>query len=541
MTDAGTATPKKLMRRRVALRLVCLGSVGLAVSVACAPAPRASEPQSVPPTPAAATTNTATPPQQPKRGGTLRLGVPGDSGFTVDPHSLSPRGLALLYHVYDRLIVYDDRLQPQPQLAESWEFANGSTQLKLTLRKGVQFHTGREFSSDDVAFNVRRAADPKIGPQISTMAAWVKDVQTPDKYTAILTFDQPRPGVLDLFEYMGIVDRETVQAPDAQMKAVGTGPFKFDQWLPGVSLRLTRNPNYWQSGRPYLDEIAVTILRDEQAMAVQLEAGALDIAGLPALLDAARLQKDPAYQMVRTAGAGYNTLVFNTTVAPTNNKLVRQALNYAIDRKRIADTVLAGIAAPISLPWPEYSPAYEASKQQAFAFDLAKAQALLTQAGVANVELDFVYATPSLYDKVAEIYQSDLAKIGVKLNLKGLEGVIATDTITKLTYGGVGAVTSQFAHLQPGTLPVIARLWKSEVNQAGFKSERYSQLVQAAATEVDPAKQKQVFSEWNDIVLDESAVAPITTAPQLMIARKNVNATRMDLAWAYDFHNVWLG
>jgi ABC-type transport system substrate-binding protein len=90
------------------------------------------------------------------------------------------------------------------------------------------------------------------------------------------------------------------------------------------------------------------------------------------------------------------------------------------------------------------------------------------------------------------------------------------------------------------TLPVIARLWKSEVNQAGFKSERYSQLVQSAATEVDPAKQKQNFSEWNDIVLDESAVAPITTAPQLMIARKNVNGTRMDLAWAYDFRDVWL-
>jgi peptide/nickel transport system substrate-binding protein len=520
--EAATIT-RTLMSRRAALRLVCLGSVGLAAAAACAPAPLASAPA-----------------QQPKRGGTLRLAVPGDSGFTVDPHSLSPRGLALLYHIYDRLIVYDDHLQPQPQLAESWEFTNGSTQLKLALRKGVEFHTGRAFSSDDVAFNIKRATDPKIAPQISTMAAWVKDVQTPDPYTVVLTFDQPRPGALDLFEFMGIVDHETIQGPDAQTKAVGTGPFKFDQWQPGISMKMTRNDKYWLSGRPYLDGIDVTVLRDEQAMGVQLEAGALDIAGLPSLLDAARLQKDPNYQLVRTAGAGYNTLVFNTTVAPTDNKLVRQALNYAIDRKRIADTVLAGIAAPIALPWPEYSPAYEASKQQAYAFDVAKAQTLLTQAGVTSLELDFVYPTPGLYDKVAEIYQSDLAKIGVKLNLKGLEAVIATDMITKLTYAGVGAVTSQFAHLQPGTLPVIARLWKSEVNQAGFKSERYSQLVQAAATETDPAKQKQIFSEWNDIVLDESAVAAITTAPQLMIARKNVNGARMDLAWAYDFRDLWL-
>jgi peptide/nickel transport system substrate-binding protein len=531
-----------LMPRRAALRLFGLGSIASLVVAACTPIPAPAAPATANPA-APATGNSGAPvsgTQSPKRGGTLRLGIPGDSGLTLDPHNLSPRSLVLLYHVYDRLMTYDDHLQPQPQLAESWEFATGSTQLKLNLRKGVQFHTGREFSSEDVKYNVQRAADPKIAPQISTMAAWVKDIQTPDKYTAVLTFDQARPSVLDLFEFMGIVDRDTMEGSEARTKAVGTGPFSLDQWLPGASLRLSRNNNYWQTGQPYLDQIAVSVLQDEQSMAVQLEAGALDIAALPALVDAARLQKDPAYQVIGTAGAGYNTLVFNTTVEPTNNKLVRQALNYAINRQRINDTVLAGLGAPISLPWPDYSPAYEADKQRAYAFDLAKAQALLTQAGASNLELDFVYPTPGFYDQVAQIYQSDLATIGVKLNLKGLEGVLATDTITKLTYHGVGAVTSQFAQLQPSTLPVLARLWKSELNQAGFKSDRYSQLVQAAATEVDASKRKQIFSEWNDIVLDESAVASITTAPQAMLARKNVNAAHMDLAWAYDFRDLWL-
>src|ERR1051326_1238261 len=128
----------------------------------------------------------------------------------------------------------------------------------------------------------------------------------------------------------------------------------------------------------------------------------------------------------------------NVTFKPLDDKRVRQALNYALDRKRIADTVLLGLVGPQDLPWPANSPAYEAAKNTVYAFDLAKAKALLTQAGVSNLALDFIYA-PTLpeYDVVAQVYQADLAKIGVTLNVTSMDIAALFDSIHNQKYNGL--------------------------------------------------------------------------------------------------------
>src|SRR5690242_1303242 len=228
------------MTRRGTLRLLILGA-GLGMLEACGPtAPSSTATSAAAPTPAngpkptsvvaAPAGSAATPAAQPKTGGTLRFGLSGDL-TSLDPHVIVPGGFDTLWQVYDRLTAYDDKLQPQPMLAESWDISTDVKQVKLNLRKGVQFHSGRELTADDVKFTLNRIKDPKTGVgQFLAMSGWFSTVETPDKYTVLLTSDQPRPDVFDLFEYLNIVDSQTVAGAAPPDKLIGTGPFTWTEY-----------------------------------------------------------------------------------------------------------------------------------------------------------------------------------------------------------------------------------------------------------------------------------------------------------------------
>ena len=160
------------------------------------------------------------------------------------------------------------------------------------------------------------------------------------------------PNVFDYFQVLHIMDKETASAPDSNTKAVGTGPFKFVEWVQGQYLRFEKNPNYWQSGRPYLDAVQVNVKADIQTMTAELEAGAADLIVLPSWRDFVRLKSDPKYQAIVTPMPGYFYMFQpNVTFKPLDDKRVRQALNYAIDRKRIIDSVILGEGTTMATPW----------------------------------------------------------------------------------------------------------------------------------------------------------------------------------------------
>jgi len=205
---SGGSTDHMLSRRDV-LRL--FGSAGgLAIAAACSPITAPS----VAPTSAPARAQAA-PAAAVKAGGTLTLGVTAELP-NLESHQMSPSTFNVVYQVHDRLIEYDANRQPVGQLAESWDFSPDRRQVTFKLRQGVKFHTGREFTSADIPPNVKHAADPKTGiGNLSVMSQWITDIQTPDKYTAVLTTEQPRPSLFDYLQFLNITDPETLQGPDA--------------------------------------------------------------------------------------------------------------------------------------------------------------------------------------------------------------------------------------------------------------------------------------------------------------------------------------
>jgi peptide/nickel transport system substrate-binding protein len=259
--------------------------------------------------------------------------------------------------MYNTPVRYDQTLNPQPDLAESFELSSDGKTFKLQLRKGVQFHSGRELTSDDLAFTIDWFRDPKNSSPVRSAVNLVKKVDTPDKYSAVLSFDAPNPGVYDMLDLLFVVDKDTVD--QFANTGNGTGPFKLAQYTPGDMARFTPNPNYFESGKPYLNEFVLKVTPDAQTMAIQLESGATDVIWIPNYNDLVRLGQDPKFQTSPGApGAFFWDVAVNTSVPDLSDKRVRQAVSMVIDRERFAKTIMLGLVDPTCLNVPKTSWAY---------------------------------------------------------------------------------------------------------------------------------------------------------------------------------------
>jgi peptide/nickel transport system substrate-binding protein len=446
-----------------------------------------------------------------------------------------------LWSVFDRLTAFDLNIKPQPQLAESWDINAGYTQFTLKLRKGVQFHTGREFTSDDVKYNLLRVRDPKVGGgQYAGQSNWFTTIDLPDKNTVVLKSDAPRLAIFDFFQNFNILDRVTLEGPEAKSKAVGTGPFSFVEWAQGDHWLFAKNTNHWQSNRVYLDGIRVNVFRDPTAMVTQLEAGGIDTAETPPLQDFARLKADPGkYQaLVHPNLSRFYDLAVNMATPAFSDKRVRQALNYAVDRQRYVDTVLLGLSRPQSLFWTRTSLAYEPQKE--IQFDPDKAASLLKSAGVSNLSIDLVgfnqYPELSAFN---QLYQADLAKIGVTLNIRVLDPGAAFPLIHDGTYSGMYQADGGVLN-EPSYLYIQNLAFTPDKNNSNYHNDHYAQLVNSALGEPDDARRKQIYSQLNDLILDESFVWATAAVPLRIAARASV---RNIVADAYDTFNIagaWL-
>ena len=444
---------------------------------------------------------------QPRAGGTLRIGNLGDLP-NADGHWIN--GQNVIYPVYDRLVDLDASLQPHPALAESWDVNSDFTQIAFTIRQGVTWHSGRELTAEDITWNYNRIkSDRKIDGGIkANFFVPLGSMETPDNNTLVMRATQPWPAVFNVLAWTNILDP---QVPPDQNKPAGTGPFTFVEWVQGDHFTLKKNPKYWQSGKPYLDGIEVKIFADPQSMVSQLEGGAIDVAITPLIRDAIRLAKDNRYQVVYNQNSGSVNVILAQTrdaAGPTTNKLFRHALNASMDRQRWTESVLPSVGSAKSLPVVQSNPAYDAAKDQANTFDLEQAKSLLAQSGVSGAQLEAVYSAASPdYQNVLQIWQQDLAKIGITLTLKSTEPVAYVDQLFNSKFGAVIGGNSLFGQLHP------AFFWGNAYNSpamnwANFKSDEYSKLADGLLKETDPAKQKQVYRKWITFIQDQTWVFP---------------------------------
>jgi peptide/nickel transport system substrate-binding protein len=212
----------------------------------------------------------------------------------------------------------------------------------------VKFHTGRPFTSADVRFNLERAGDPTVNSQWLNYAR-AMHVDAPDPVTVIISYDTPARGSFDALANVFMADSERLDQTASGTAFVGTGPFRFQEWMQGDHLTVVRNADYWRAGKPYLDQVDVMIRPDPESAVVGLESGALHwVIGVPGP-DARRLQNDSGFQVLLNGnGSIYYYLGLDVSVPALSDKRVRQAFAFAIDRQRIVDSVPYGFGRQVS-------------------------------------------------------------------------------------------------------------------------------------------------------------------------------------------------
>ncbi len=410
-------------------------------------------------------------------GGTLQLGVATDLQTATPFSNASDSTNVLIGLVYDSLVDYpEESLKPEPALATSWKPATDGRSLTLQLRKGVKFHSGRPFTSKDVEFSIKQWANPTFAVQFQRTAAAVTAFDTSEPNQVTLKFDHPVSNIFDLLDTLPIIDSDTIDELKAGKEYVGTGPFEFDSWTPNAQLSFSRNDDYW-GGKPRLEGVQAKIVGDSQSQVSQLRSGQLDAIIGAGNRDLELVQSSGKFDVTRFTGAEQQVYVgANVENSALADVRLRQAIAHAVDRDRIVKEVYRGAGYAINLPWPKYSPAYDETANHTYDRDVAQAEQLVQQAttgGAApTIPLEFD-ANSGNIEATAEIVQSNLADIGVKVELQPVDHNQFIKKLIGAQFKGLWILNHSYAQYTPSTLAVSAYPFNADHNASHFESKSY--------------------------------------------------------------------
>jgi peptide/nickel transport system substrate-binding protein len=367
-----------------------------------------------------------------RRGGRLVYGIESD------PVSMAPFGMAPgaahwgKEHSYDSLAEFDKGLNIKPALATSWK-VDSKTSMIFNLRKGVKFHNGKEFTAEDVVYSVKNMKNPPPPGSLTVAAnvpATIIDAQAVSKYVVRIRLSAPDARIAGFFawqRYGPMVPEGLYDQINVNRNAIGTGPYRMVGFNPLDRVELVRNENYWKPGQPYMDAITMKVMTDEQARVAALRAGAIDLATLS--VDAARsLKGNSNLQVISNLNAAFRELQMSLKPGkgePWADVRVRRAVNFAINRQQIIQTVYSGEAAYSSFVPPGYGPypLTPAELRTKYAkFDLPAAKKLMADAGMAKgFSVNMTVVSLQDYPSVAALLVQQMKAINIDVNIKGTE------------------------------------------------------------------------------------------------------------------------
>jgi peptide/nickel transport system substrate-binding protein len=378
--------------------------------------------------------------QTPKQGGAAVVTFNNDL-TTLDPQvGYDWQNWSVIKSIFDGLMDYKPgTTELEPDLAQSYTVSDDGLTYTFTLRDGLKFHNGRPVTAADVKYSLERAVSPATqspgGGYFSAIAGYddlvggkaseLSGIKAPDDKTVAITLTRPDATFLHLMaiNFSYVVPKEEVEKAGADWgkKPVGTGAFKFTEWVPGQRLVLERNPDYHRAGVPYLDKITFEFGQDPTVGLLRLKNGEVDILGdgiPPAQF--AEVMADPANKDLIAAGdqlhTGYVTM--NVTAAPFDNPKVRQAVNMAINKDRIV-RLINNRAVPAVQALPPAMPGYN-HENKGHPYDPEGAKKLLAEAGAGEIATELYAMNVDPNPRIAQAIQQDLAAVGIKAEIRSL-------------------------------------------------------------------------------------------------------------------------
>ncbi len=484
-------------------------------------------------------------------------------GQIAEPKSIDPQAVTavndfrILMNVYDGLVRYKSgALEVEPALASSWEISEDGLEYTFQLRDGIKFHDGSAFTADAVKFTFDRMLDKshpyhETGPfPLAFFFSAVKEVQVLDKLSVKFILNAPFAPFLSNLAYPTglIVSPAAVKkyGKDFGRHPVGTGAFAFQKWESNSHVIVERNAEYWD-GVPKLEAVVFRPITDANTRVAEMLSGGIDMMVEVPPDNLSEIVKDPAFSVYEQAGPHLWFLILNAKEGPFKDKRMRQAVNYAIDKKAIVDKILQGTAVVADGPTP---PAFAWAHNDAlvpYAYDPDKAKALIKEAGFENAELRF-YVTEGgsgMLDPVTmgTAIQADLAKVGLKVTIETYEWNTFLGKVNPGLEGKADMAEMAWMTNDPDTLPFLALRTAAWPDKGGFNSGYYSnpavdELLEKARQSTDQAERASLYKKMQEIVYDDAPWAFIANWKQNAVTSSAVKNFRLEPSFLLLLKNV---
>lgn len=494
------------------------------------------------------------------RGGELIFGLASEPP-TMDPHTSGSAWTPRVGNaIFDTLVWQAPDLSFQPYLATSWEVSADGMNWTFTLQQGVTFHDGTPFNAEAVKYNLDRVVNPETqaGSAIALLGPYTGS-QVVDEYTIQVTFAAPFAPLLSGLSQslLGMVSPTAAAeaGPDFGVAPVGTGAFIFKEWVRRDHITVERNPDYnWapagqgHQGPAYLEQVIFKFIPEDATRIATLETGETNaIENVPAQ-DLPRLEENDQVQIyaVPIPGAPWH-INLNTSKAPLDDPLVRQALIYATNTQAIVDTLFAGIHTPANGPLNAVTFGYSGNVESLYEYDLERARALLEEAGWTMgpddirqkngqpLVLSLYVIAAGGYDETAQMVQGQLREAGVEVEIVLQERATMFANVNK----GDHHMGLRFWY---GSDPDILDLHFHSSDQGGwnwskYKNPRIDGLLEQGAQTLNNDERQAIYAEIQGILMADAVMIPLFDHKYVVAANSQVKDLKFDVRtwiWLYD-------
>ena len=462
---------------------------------------------------------------QVKSGGTLIF------ASTALPPSIEPhmQGLDIWQRrkplLYENLVWIDYALEAKPELAERWE-QKSPTEYVFHLRRGVQFHNGKEMDSEDVKYSYERIRDPKVSPGANDLA-FVSRIDAVDKYTMRFTLSAPAATFLVNLagKYNGVIPKDSGGDGKALLTtAIGTGPFALDSFDPSRRLALKRNSQYWGAQKPLLESIVFQAIPDESSIVAALRTGQITLAEFSSALSFQVARSVPTLEAIQAPSTRWVVLDLAGDQEPTSKPEVRQAIALALDRQAILQIAGSGLGQRLgvlppglkawALPWQELP------NQQR---DVAKAKQILQRAGYTGrvpMKIRNIVGFPALAAALPVIVDN-LKEAGIDVMVETVDGgvwikdwIVPQSPPTMNDWGGfVDPDQAFYRHFHSAPGGKDFRRWKNKAAD---------ELMDTGRVTLDRAKRKALYDQLQRMVAEDAITIPLYSPDLLYVRQKTL-------------------
>lgn len=470
---------------------------------------------------------------------TLVFGRGGDS-VSLDPAIVTDgESFKVTENIFETLLNFGEQdTTVNPGLAKEWEVSEDGLTYTFHLQEGVKFHDGTDFNAEAVVKNVERwkgGAEEKFYYFHSMFKSEgediIKSVEAVDDYTVVFTLSRPQAPFLKniAMSPFGIASPTAFESAGDAFgdNPVGTGPFKFVEWKRNDSITVEKNEDYWQEGLPKLDKIIFRSIPDNSARLNALTTGEIDLADGINPSDAATVESNAELQLIERPSMNIGYLGLTTTRKPFDNALVRQAVNYAIDKQAIVDAFFQGRAEVAVNPMPSSISGYN-EEIEGYPYDPEKAKELLAEAGYDGEEIElWAMPVPRPYmpdgQKVAEAIQKNLADVGIPSRIVTFEWATYLEKAKNgeadaflLGWTGDNGDADNFLYtlLDKDTI--------GSNNYTYYSNEEVHELLISAQSETNEEKRNELYKQAQAIIHEDAPWVPLAHSTPLLAAKKGV-------------------